>query len=256
MNVKKLLLSLIVLMNFTSITAAKENEVIRMTTIEKYMLAKDLADKGDTNAMLDVFAIFYSTYPELESKAQESANYLMQSASRGNINAQYNMGYLQQTGDLFEKNVDKAIVWLRKASEQGHVKSNRQLGFIYLELYKVNLSKDCLYAESKNWFSKGAKLGDYPSLRQLALGILAHEQEGHDEALKMLEEAFAHGDARSARYLGMYSILRYEEYGDEEYFNQAVGWYQKSAMFGDNISIRWLQENFNKANVKQPCVKN
>ncbi|TMO29386.1 sel1 repeat family protein [Pseudoalteromonas sp. S4492] len=256
MNLKKVFCSVILIVSLTSITDAKENKVKHMTALEKYMLAKDLADEGDTKAMLDVFTIFYTTYPELENKVQEAATYLMQAASNDNINAQFNMGYLQQTGDVFEKNLDKAIVWLKKASEQGHVKSNRQLGFIYLEKYKANNSDNSLYIESRKWFSKGAKLGDIPSLRQLAIGTLAHEQEGHEEALKMLEEAFGHGDARSARYLGIYSIIRFEVYGDEKYYNQAVDWYKKSAMLGDNDSISWLQKNSDKAIVKQPPVKN
>ncbi|HEY0924140.1 tetratricopeptide repeat protein [Rheinheimera pacifica] len=213
--------------------------------VSEYNSAKKEADLGSDTAMLEVFSIFYKTYPILADRTQEASNYLMKSALAGNASAQFNMGFLQQNGDVFEKNIDNAILWLEKAESNGHQSSSRQLGFAYLEKYYLNEDKIDLYEKSQFWFKKSALKGDTISMRQFALGVLSREKdkESFKVAENWLESAVQNGDVPAMRYLAQYYELRYEVEKDKDYLSKAKALFQRAAELGDDESSAWLLEH-------------
>lgn len=48
-------------------------------------------------------------------------------AKQGLDEAQYNLGYIFESGEVVPKNLKKAIEFYRKAAEQGHIKAQNRL---------------------------------------------------------------------------------------------------------------------------------
>lgn len=235
---------------FTQVILAKDAPIKESYeyTLNQYEKAKALADKGDANAMLEVFNIFYNTYPVLENKTQEAANYLMKSAVKGNVRAQFNMGFLQQTGDVFEKNIDKALFWLLKAEEGDHHRSARQLGFLYLRKYHENKSKEDFRKESLIWFHKAALRGDPAGMRQYAVGLLSSKKDDDSFyiAEDWLKKAIDKGDVSAMYYLALYYELKFDTEKDKVFYDLAKELYVRSAKLGNKNSLLWVKENINQ----------
>jgi TPR repeat protein len=53
--------------------------------------------------------------------------WLINAASQGHVEAQYNLGCIYKMGTIIEKNVNKAVYWLEKALSQGYVSAKGQL---------------------------------------------------------------------------------------------------------------------------------
>lgn len=242
----KILLSILTFISFYLAADGHDNlDVSYKNTLSKYYEAKKQADAGSDEAMLMVFNIFYDSYPLLEGKVTEAASYLKKSALNGNRSAQYNMGFLQQNGDVFEKNLEKAIEWYLKAESGGHIISARQLGFVFLEIFYKDDSKFDVLAESQKWFLKAAMSGDVPSMRQYAVGILSHntDAESFQVAENWLLKATDENDVLATRYLAEFYVLKFEHSDNEEYSTKAKKLFEKAAQLGDEKSSAWLKSN-------------
>src|ERR1043165_8604559 len=88
---------------------------------------------------------------------------LYRAAENGNIDAQYNLGYLYEKGEGTEKDLEKAFYWYQKAAENGNLNAKYNLGYLYengegIERnlmepeFKSNISDEGLNMSHKNCF--------------------------------------------------------------------------------------------------------
>ncbi len=65
------------------------------------------------------------------SLTKEQVDGLKQAAANGNVDSQFNLGWMYATGDRVLKDSAEAFKWFRLAAEQGHPKAQMALGYMY-----------------------------------------------------------------------------------------------------------------------------
>lgn len=120
--------------------------------------------------------------------------------------AQYQIGmhYSKGTGGV-ERDWNKALEYLLKAADQGHIEAQICLGGYYFS--GLDVTQD--YAEASKWFRKAAEQGHARAQSQLA----THYFEGlgvtkdYAEAMKWCRRAADQGDAYAQRLAPLYSSV-------------------------------------------------
>ncbi len=87
-------------------------------------------------------------------------------AEQGNANAQYNLGYLYDTGTGVPQDYAEAVRWFRLAAEQGNVQAQFNLGVMYN--FGDGVPED--YAEAVRWYRLAAEQG--MTQAQINLGLM------------------------------------------------------------------------------------
>jgi len=85
----------------------------------------------------------------------KAAELIKKSAELGNIEAQYNLGLIYETGEGIQPDYVKAIKWYRKSAEQGN--SNAQFSLAMMYLYGRNVSQDNV--EAMKWLIRASDQG-------------------------------------------------------------------------------------------------
>jgi Sel1 repeat-containing protein len=91
-------------------------------------------------------------------------------ALTGHADAQFRLGKMHEQGVGVPRNSNEALLWYRKAAEQGFAAAQNQLGVTYIEGSHAtgpDIEQD--YAQACDWFHKAADQGHAPA--QLNLGI-------------------------------------------------------------------------------------
>ena len=96
-------------------------------------------------------------------------------AEQGNAGAQYNLGYMYDTGDGVPENDSEAVKWYRKAAEQGLAGPQFNLGIMYANGEGVPENE----SEAVKWYRKAADQGH--SGAQSNLGYMYANGEGVPE---------------------------------------------------------------------------
>ena len=93
-------------------------------------------------------------------------------AEFGNAEAQFQLGYMYQTGSGVPVDEEQALIWYRKGAELGHAGAQASLGGIYADGFAV--PKDL--EKSVKWFQMSAERGN--ALGQLSLGVAYANGQG------------------------------------------------------------------------------
>jgi len=125
-------------------------------------------------------------------------------AESGDPDAQYELGYLNDTGKYYKvlaRDTRKAAEWYEKAALQGHAKAQTALGQLYINGYGVQQD----YVVGVDWLQKAAEQGDADA--HLELGWLYADGEGIPEdpvkALKWWQNAAERDFAHAQFTLGL-----------------------------------------------------
>ena len=94
--------------------------------------------------------------------------------------------------EINRNNLYFAKKWLRKAAVKGHIKAQKDLGFIY-----YNREDNC--TEASKWYLKAAEQKDAEA--QCYLGKIYYEQGNRNEGMKWLRRAANQGDEDARDYL-------------------------------------------------------
>jgi TPR repeat protein len=136
------------------------------------------------------------------AQSVQSMEYLenLNSALRGNMLAQYNVGVFQYLGKGFEQpNHAEAAKWFAKAAEQGYAKAQYNLGTLYESGEGVAQEM----ALALKWYRLAAEQGDAPA--QYAMGTLYRDGQGVNknakEARRWLQRAADQGYAPAQKAL-------------------------------------------------------
>jgi len=112
-------------------------------------------------------------------------------AEKGEVEGQIGLGLLHLSGQGVEKDLNRAIEWLRLAAAQSNAFAQNKLG----EQYKIGEGVQRDYAQALKWFKQSADQGyaaaqaNLGQLYQFGLGVAADE----DEAIKWLKLAAQQG---------------------------------------------------------------
>jgi TPR repeat protein len=112
-------------------------------------------------------------------------------AEKGDVEGQIGLGLLHLSGQGVEKDLNRAIEWLRQGAAQGNSFAQNKLG----EQYKIGEGVQRDYAQALKWFKLSADQGydaaqaNLGQLYQFGLGITADE----DEAIKWFKLASEQG---------------------------------------------------------------
>ena len=226
--------------------SARSSSVTRNAFSELEGLLCDLA-KSDTKSHW-LLTDFY----KIQTESIGNFYCLMLSACLGDCYSQYKLGSLFDEEIESDRDVDKAVFWLRKAAEQGNRDAHRRLGDIYRkdkfgENYKVN---------SFLSYKEAANLGCPVSMFNIAccyktgFGVGWSEEEylkhltvsannNCSDAMYMLAQEFSHCDAREG-WGELYGQSWRENWGDdcsrtfslEQNEKFAMHWMNKAAKNG------------------------
>jgi TPR repeat protein len=129
--------------------------------------------------MIDGMELMYKSADAGYAPAQAKLGYILdqseenekaviwfrKAAEQGNMDGQYGLGIMYAKGDGVEKTFSQAIVWIKKAADQGHLMAMRTYATA-LENGELGISKD--EDETLRWLKKAADRGDAISIRRLA----------------------------------------------------------------------------------------
>jgi hypothetical protein len=98
---------------------------------------------------------------------REAVNTLIPRAESGHAYAQYDLGII-----FFIRDIDESLKWYRLAAEQGHIRAQKQLGFIYDNGLRVAENNEVAF----KWYNLAAEQGDPEA--QFMLGTMYMSGEG------------------------------------------------------------------------------
>src|SRR6266498_4129306 len=152
------------------------------------------------------------------------------SERRGNIIAQYNLGYCYRYGKGVSKDEKKAFEWYLKSAEAGNSDAQCNLGYCYD--YGIGIDKD--KKKAFEWYLKSAKNGN--SLGQCNLGYCYEHEIGinkdEEKAFEWYLKSAEAGNNTAQNNLG--HCYQHGE-GINKDVKKAFEWYLESAKNGNSL---------------------
>jgi TPR repeat protein len=154
----------------------------------------------------------------------EAVLWFRKAADQGDARAKYNIGVLYERGLGVEQNYTEAMRWYRKAADQGDVRAQFNIGGLYHEGRGVEQN----YTEAMRWYRKAADQGDVCG--QLNVGVAYSKglgvEQSDTEAMSWFRRAADQGNADAQALVG---TLYYSGSGVEQNYGEALRWYRKAA---------------------------
>ena len=162
-------------------------------------------------------------------------------ADQGNSQAQNNLGWLYKTGLGVEINYAEAARLFRKSADQGNADGQDNIGVMYRDGLCVTNDN----VEAVKWFRKAAEQGDADG--QVNLGVMYRDGLGitndNVEAVRWFRKAVEQGNAQGQACLGS---MFWNGSGVEKNSSEAVKWYRKAAdqdnAYGE-FNLGWMYQN-------------
>jgi TPR repeat protein len=131
--------------------------------IPQDMLEK--ANAGDPEAQFNLAKIYYDG-KDVEQNDKEAVLWYRKAAEQGYADAQCNLGYMYINGKGVSQNNKTAMEWFLKAAGQNHQLAQHNLGVMYSN--GMGVPQD--YKKAEEWYLKAAKSGFVSA--QVNLGIM------------------------------------------------------------------------------------
>lgn len=179
-----------------------------------------------------IFVFLFLNLNYAFSQEAQDIETMRQSAEKGDLEAQNNLGYSYQKGEGVERDMTQAIFWYKKAAEGGYAKSQSNMANCYLAGRGV--PKDT--AEAIKWLQKAAKQ-DYAKA-QYNLGTLYDKgtstlKRDEEKAAEWYLKAAKNGFAKAMNNLaGMYMSGE----GVKMDLKEAAKWAEKGAELGEPMA--------------------
>jgi len=148
----------------------------------------------------------------------------------GNVKGQSALGQIYEKGYYVDVDMNEAIVWYKKAAQQGDVDAQLSLVYIYRNIEDVKDNK-----EAHKIFLQLARTGNLYAQKTLGYSYLKGERAPQDykQAMYWFEKAQGQGDAYSCGAIGwMYASGQ----GVEKNLKQALYWFKKGVDRNDTYS--------------------
>jgi tetratricopeptide (TPR) repeat protein len=191
----------------------------------------------------DINELYTSGYNfDRQKNYKKAVMWYRKAAEQGHAQAQVNLGTLYSKGLGVGRDYTEAVKWYRKAAEQEHAQAQNNLGVMYSEGQGVVQD----YNEAAKWCSKAAEQGHAQA--QTNLCIMYSEGQGvaqdYKEAAKLCRKAAEQGHGQAQAILG---IMYSQGQGVEQDFEEASRWHRKAAEQGINYAreaLKRLEQNY------------
>ncbi|MGY8853648.1 MAG: caspase family protein [Pseudomonadales bacterium] len=170
------------------------------------------------------------TTVRVEQRLGDYARRYLKAASKGDIQAQFYLGYMYENGEHVVKDLLSAKKWYRDAAEMAHVKAMIRLASL--------LGED---PEATDWFRKAAEKGDAGAQTMIAFRYESGTgtEINLDEAVVWYTKAAEQDQIVSQVNLGR---LYHLGIGVEKNVDQAIFWYEKAAEQGNEPARNRLEQ--------------
>jgi S1-C subfamily serine protease len=162
---------------------------------------------------------------------QEAVVWYRKAAEQGFAKAQTALGRCYANGVGVAQDYGEAVVWYRKAAEQGEPGAQRNLGVRYES--GTGVAQNCV--EAVKWYRKAAEQGEAEA--QYNLGEcywVGHGvQQDYPEAVKWYRKAAEEGDADAQCFLGE---CYWRGRGVQQNYQEAVKWFRKALKQGSELA--------------------
>lgn len=192
-----------------------------------FKIFKEAADKGFVAAQTNVGTMYFQGQG-VEQNLEEAVRYLNMAADKGDAMAQFNLGNLYYKGTAeIEKDIDKAIVYWKKAARQGYGSAQIALN----SLNRPSKTDNTISSPKNDDFNHIQELADQGDPEaQFKLGIHWLEANDYQQTAEWLERASRQGHLEAIKMLGrLYCSLA----ENKETFNYGISWLRKAAEAGD-----------------------
>jgi hypothetical protein len=219
-----------------AVAAANKQEVVGVSGQQEAVsvgqaTAAELEPGGDAAVQV---AQEVTVDKEATASAEESlglyARRYLNAALKGNIDAQFYLGYMYENGEHVTKDVLSAKKWYRRAAEMEHINAMIRLASL--------LDED---PEATHWFRKAAEKGDAGAQAMIAFRYESGTGTPIDleEAVIWYKRAAEQNQIVSQVNLGRLYQLGI---GVEKNLDQAIFWYEKAAKQGNEAAQNNLQQ--------------
>ena len=123
------------------------------------------SQKGDVDAQAALGHIFYNGGPGVTQDYKEAAKWYRLAANKGNPEAEFRLGFMNYNGEGVTQNYKEALKWYRLAADQRNAQAQYNLGNMYVK--GKGVIQD--YREAVKWYRLAAQLGEPRA--QAVLGI-------------------------------------------------------------------------------------
>ena len=140
-----------------------------------------------------------------------------------------------------KKNYKEAIVWYRKAADQGNIAGEYNLGI----LYEKGLGLKTDLSQAIHWYQKAANQNDKDAVThltnaQIKLAGQLYQAKNYKEAVSLYRRLAEQGNSVGQYNLG---ILYEKGLGVSRDIDQAKAWFQKAAYQGDADAVKKINGN-------------
>jgi TPR repeat protein len=197
-----------------------------------------LANEGDGRSLftLGLFIICDNDMPDHDNRA---ASVFEQGAAAGDSGAMDILGEMHRDGQAYKKEPGVGLQWFLKAAAAGSPRAMGDLGDFYAN---EGMGVPVDFVKSREWYEKGAALGDAHSMT--GLGIIYQFAQGvkrdYAAARDWYQRAADQKDVPGMRRLGiLYDNAEYNnDPNPKPDYDQARTWYQAAADAGD-VDAMW-----------------
>jgi hypothetical protein len=164
-----------------------------------------LGEQGDANAQFELGYIYDTGQGALQDYAA-AAKWYRRSADQGNVLAQSNLGLLYQDGEGVPRDDSTAARWFQRGADQGNAEAQSNLASMYE--FGRGVPQD--NARAIDWYRKAADQGEPAAERSIGLSYERGKGVKADraEAIAWLTKAAAQGDGAAVHELAMLKAAR------------------------------------------------
>lgn len=119
------------------------------------MMIQKAAEQGDMEAQYRL-GMMYDSGNGVVHDPLETVNWLRKAAGQGHTEAQFNLGTMYDSGHGVSRDYSEAAKWYQKAAEQGYVSAQKNLG----AKYGLGQGVPQSHTEAYIWSAIAAKSGD------------------------------------------------------------------------------------------------
>ena len=206
-----------------------DGEILDIDLDKHFSLFCDAASRGLSLATLNIAFLYFNL---VDANDRRVFKWMLKASLQGNVNAQSELGLLYYNGSGGAlQSTTKALEWIQKSATQGNIYAQNNLGWMYQNGDGVTQS----YKAASEWYQKSAEQGYDIAQGNLAylylngLGVIANA----DKAFEWFEKSSIQGNLYAKTNLAW---LYQEGLGVPQDYIKAYALYQLPAESGDPLA--------------------
>jgi TPR repeat protein len=198
---------------------------------ETFQLLQQLAEQGNAPAQFNLAQMYRNGQGVAADDAQAMVWY-RKAADQGQVEAQSYLGWMYSKAQDYSP----AVEWYRKAAEQGYAEAQYNLGWLYTRGRGVAQDDKKAF----EWFTKAAQQAYVDAqfnvgwMYAKGLGVAQDEKQAVDWFQKAAQQGYADAEFN----LG---LMYAKGLGVAKEDKQAIGWFQKAAQHGQKDALALLK---------------